>query len=261
MKFLKILITLTFIYTILGIPLLHAGSSIDPAIRRITLAQGERMYGSVVYKNGENKDIQVSLTPYTYNPKTDEITEDKKNIFLKVDTDTIKVKANSSYNIKYEIFPLSNLPNGSYFNILAITPVTDAENVKINLSISQLVILDIVDPNEIWDRGDFTAVAELKLSGAAFYPIKSFEAEKSKMVEDAKKEIVSLAILATKKLLEKVQQTATGTQSVNTPAESTLPLGFIACRSKPNSGLLNRLLGSWSAPRSVSRIWPSRNGR
>ena len=148
MKFLKILITLTFIYTILGIPLLHAGSSIDPAIRRITLAQGERMYGSVVYKNGENKDIQVSLTPYTYNPKTDEITEDKKNIFLKVDTDTIKVKANSSYNIKYEILPLSNLPNGSYFNILAITPVTDAENVKINLSISQLIILDIVDPND-----------------------------------------------------------------------------------------------------------------
>ncbi len=148
MKFLKILITAAFIYTLLGIPLLYASSSIDPAIRRITLAQGERMFGSVVFKNGENKDIQVLLTPYTYNPKTDEITEDKRNIFLKVDTDSIKVKANSSYNIKYEILPLSNLPNGSYFNILAITPVTDSKNVKINLSISQLIILDIVDPND-----------------------------------------------------------------------------------------------------------------
>ncbi|MDY0097282.1 MAG: hypothetical protein RBS01_02965 [Candidatus Dojkabacteria bacterium] len=148
MKFLKILFTLTFIYTLLGIPLLHASSSIDPAIRRITLAQGERKYGSVVFKNGENKDIQVLLTPYTYNPKTDEITEDKKNIFIKVDTDSIKVKANSSYNIKYEILPLSNLPDGTYFNILAITPVTDSNNVKINLSVSQLVILNVVDPKD-----------------------------------------------------------------------------------------------------------------
>jgi len=35
--------------------------------------------------------------------------------------------------------------------------------------------IDIVDPNEVWDRGDFTAVGEIKLSGAPYYPIRTFE--------------------------------------------------------------------------------------
>ncbi|KKP54256.1 MAG: hypothetical protein UR47_C0023G0006 [candidate division WS6 bacterium GW2011_GWB1_33_6] len=147
MKFLKILVTLTLIYTVSGITLLYA-SSIDPAIERVTLSQGGRQYGNVIFTNTEDKDIEVLLTPYTYNPKTDEITEDKRNIFLKVDTDSIRVKAKASFNIKYEIYPLTNLANGTYYNILAMTPIIDTKNVEINQSISQLVILDIVDPND-----------------------------------------------------------------------------------------------------------------
>ena len=147
MKLLKILVTLTLIYTASGIALLHA-SSIDPAIERVTLSQGERLYGNVIFTNTENKDIEVLLTPYTYNPKTDEITENKRHIFLKVDTDSIRVKAKASFNIKYEIYPLENLANGTYYNILAMTPIVDTQNVEINQSISQLIILDIVDPND-----------------------------------------------------------------------------------------------------------------
>ena len=35
--------------------------------------------------------------------------------------------------------------------------------------------IDLVHPHEIWDRGHFTKVTELKLKGAAYYPIKTFE--------------------------------------------------------------------------------------
>ncbi len=40
--------------------------------------------------------------------------------------------------------------------------------------------IDIVNPSEIWDRGEYTAVAELKLGGPPYFPIKTYEEEKSK---------------------------------------------------------------------------------
>ena len=147
MKFLKTVITLTLIYTLLGTTLSYA-SSIDPAINRVTLSQGERTYGSVTYTNSEDSDIEVSLTPFVYNPLTDDISEEKEKIFLKTDTDSITVKGKSSFEVKYEIYPLSNQELGTYYNILALTPASQSENVKINMSISQLVILDIVDPKD-----------------------------------------------------------------------------------------------------------------
>ena len=38
--------------------------------------------------------------------------------------------------------------------------------------------IDIINPNEIWDRGEFTAIAELRLKGPSFYPIKVYEKDK-----------------------------------------------------------------------------------
>ncbi len=35
--------------------------------------------------------------------------------------------------------------------------------------------IDIINPNEIWDRGKYTVVAELKLKGPSFYPIKVYD--------------------------------------------------------------------------------------
>ncbi len=149
MKFIRIVITVILIYTVYGIPLLLA-SSIDPGIERISLAPGQTKQRSVLYSNTENTDVKISITPYAYNPKTDAISEDKKNIFIKADTDTITVKAKSSFSIKYEIYPLTNIAEGTYFNIIALTPVTDDQNVKINTSIAQLIILDIVSTeNEV----------------------------------------------------------------------------------------------------------------
>jgi len=35
--------------------------------------------------------------------------------------------------------------------------------------------IDIINPNEIWDRGAYTSVSELKLAGPPYYPIKVYE--------------------------------------------------------------------------------------
>jgi len=34
--------------------------------------------------------------------------------------------------------------------------------------------IDIIDPNEVWDRGQYTSVVELKLAGPPYYPIKTY---------------------------------------------------------------------------------------
>lgn len=143
-KIFKVALSLFIIYTLCGISLVSA-NSIDPAIRRITLAKGQRKYASVVYQNSEDFDVELTITPYGYNPRTDEISEVENDIFLKADTDTISVPANSSFNIKYEIYPIANIREGTYFNILTITPIADNQNVSIINSIAQLIILDVVN--------------------------------------------------------------------------------------------------------------------
>ncbi len=80
------------------------------------------------------------------------------------------------YRVSLEIV---SKPTGIGFYAVVPDDIVSLVEKQINGAYPEAEI-DIVDPNEIWDRGDFTAVAELKLSGAAFYPIKSFEAEKSK---------------------------------------------------------------------------------
>lgn len=145
MKFVRILLITIMIYTIAGLSFIYA-DSITPGIIRVTLSQGERKYESVSFSNEQNHNIEVSIKPYEYDPQTDKIIEDSKNIFIKVDTDTIKIKGNSSSEIKYEIYPLTNIEEGTYFNILVITPVSKNQEVQVTPSISQLIILDIVSP-------------------------------------------------------------------------------------------------------------------
>lgn len=147
MRLIKITLVTLLLYTICGISICFA-SAIEPGIKRISLSQGERKYESVTFQNTEDTEVDVLITPYKYNPQTDEISEDKKQIFIKADTDSIKVKAKSSYEIKYEIYPISNLEEGTYFNILALTPLTKGQNISINTSIAQLIILDIVSPQD-----------------------------------------------------------------------------------------------------------------
>ncbi len=143
MRIIKTFTLAILLYTLCGISFVQA-SSVEPGVLRIPLSQGERKYETVKFTNSEDFDIEVSIKPYAYNPKTDELSEEKKNIFIKSDTDTIKVKANGYYDIKYEIIPIQNYPEGTYFNILSITPKLKDQAFSINGSIAQLIILDLV---------------------------------------------------------------------------------------------------------------------
>lgn len=75
------------------------------------------------------------------------------------------------YRISFEIVAKS-----SRIGFYVVVPDELALSVekKINGAYPEAEI-DIIDPNEIWDRGDFTEVAELKLSGVPYYPIRTFE--------------------------------------------------------------------------------------
>lgn len=144
MKLIKILCTSILLYTLLGISNAYA-NSITPAINEISLPQGQRTLSKVLFENRESKDLEILLSVYQYDPKTDKILEENTNIFLKVDTDTFVVPAGTKKEIPYEIVPLQNLEKGTYFNILVLSEVTGESNVYINKGISQLVILHVVD--------------------------------------------------------------------------------------------------------------------
>jgi hypothetical protein len=144
MKSIKILCTSILLYTLLGISSIYA-NSITPAINEVQLPQGQRTLSYVTFENKEDRDIEILLKVYEYNPKTDQIIQDSKSIFLKADTDTFTIQAGTKRNIPYEIYPVENIEKGTYFNILVLTEVVNPEDVYINKGISQLVILHVVD--------------------------------------------------------------------------------------------------------------------
>ncbi len=75
------------------------------------------------------------------------------------------------YRISFEIVAKTS---GIGFYVVVPDELALAVEKKINGAYPEAEI-DIIDPNEVWDRGDFTAVAEIKLSGAPYYPIRTFE--------------------------------------------------------------------------------------
>lgn len=144
---LNIVITIVLIATFLSVSKVNA-NSINPGKQEITLSIGERTTSSVTYTNDSDQTQEIKLSTYEYNPKTDSIFEDREKIFLKVDTDTFTVQPNESKKIPYEIYPLGNTTKGTYFNIVVLTPTTAQSNITLSESISQLVVLHLVEPEE-----------------------------------------------------------------------------------------------------------------
>lgn len=147
MKLLRILFTLTVIYTLCSISNTYA-STLTPAINEIKLAQGQRVLSSVIFGNDEDRDVEILITVYGYNPQTEEIIENSKDLFIKADTDTFTVKAKSEREIPYEIFPVNNQEKGTYFNLVVLSPIQGDKDISISKGISQLVVLHIIDPQE-----------------------------------------------------------------------------------------------------------------
>lgn len=120
--------------------------SISPITQDVRIATGQRAFASVTFTNDDNKEIEVELGAYAYNSKTEDIVDDKRQIFLKLDTDTITVKPKQSAEIRYEIYPIENLETGTYTNIVTLTPVNQSEDISLTNSIAQLVVLHLTTP-------------------------------------------------------------------------------------------------------------------
>lgn len=75
------------------------------------------------------------------------------------------------YRISFEIVSKSN---GIGFYVVVPDQIAALVEKQINAAYPSAEI-DIVNPQEIWDRGEYTNVAELKLKGPTYYPLKGYE--------------------------------------------------------------------------------------
>jgi hypothetical protein len=75
------------------------------------------------------------------------------------------------YRISFEIVSKST---GIGFYVVVPDDIATLVEKQVNAAYPSAEI-DIVDPQEIWDRGEFTQVAELKLKGPNYYPIMGYE--------------------------------------------------------------------------------------
>lgn len=79
------------------------------------------------------------------------------------------------YRISFEIVSKAE---GIAFYVVTPDEISSLVEKQINAAYPSAEI-DVVKPHEIWDRGKYTRVAELKLRGPAYYPIKQYEALKN----------------------------------------------------------------------------------
>lgn len=75
------------------------------------------------------------------------------------------------YRISFEIVSKTD---GIGFYVVVPDDIATLVEKQINAAYPSAEI-DIVDPQEIWDRGKYTSVAELKLKAPSYYPIKVYE--------------------------------------------------------------------------------------
>jgi hypothetical protein len=94
------------------------------------------------------------------------------------------------YRVSFEIVSKSN---GIGFYVVVPDDIAMLVEKQINAAYPTAEI-DIVNPQEIWDRGAYTKVVELKLRGANYYPIKNYE--------DIKNDTISAITSAMSKLSE-----------------------------------------------------------
>jgi len=79
------------------------------------------------------------------------------------------------YRISFEIVSKAE---GIAFYVVTPDEIASLVEKQINAAYPAAQV-DIVKPHEVWDRGKFTRITELKLKGPAFYPIKQYEDLKS----------------------------------------------------------------------------------
>ncbi len=83
----------------------------------------------------------------------------------------LKKMFSGEYRISFEIVSKTE---GIGFYVVVPDDITGYVEKQIN-GVYPEAEIDIVNPNEIWDRGNYTRVAALKLKGAIYSPIKTYE--------------------------------------------------------------------------------------
>ena len=71
-------------------------------------------------------------------------------------------------------FEIVSKTEGIYFYVIVPDELASLAEKQINGSYPDAEI-DVVHPSEVWDRGAYTSVMELKLAGPPYYPIKTYE--------------------------------------------------------------------------------------
>ncbi len=153
------LLWILFYLALLGVVLYIIGNVILKKIR--TKKEGEHKY--------ELTFLQVKL------PETNETeiaaAEQMFAGFSGLMKDPLAAIFSGQHRISFEI--VSKM-DGIYFYVVVPDELVNLVEKQINGAYPEAEI-DLVDPEEVWDRGAFTSVMELTLAGPQFYPIKVYE--------------------------------------------------------------------------------------
>jgi hypothetical protein len=130
---------------------------------------------SFLKKKGESKELYNLTFLQIKLPKDNEIEiEAAEHMFSNLmgfKKSFWKSLMSSDYRISFEIVSKSD---GIGFYVVVPDDIVSIVEKQINAAYP-VAEIDIVNPHEIWDRGDVTRVAELSLRGPAYYPIKTYE--------------------------------------------------------------------------------------
>lgn len=152
----KTIFTIGFLSILFLFPLNHINAnSLSPAITQTILSSGEIFDSKILFTNTTNKEVYILPTVVGYNPKTNSILIKDTYLFVKTDIDTFKVEPGATISLNYKIVVPSNLPLGTYFNLIILKQTNDVgflnpqNSVGAIENLSHLVVLHVVQQGDV----------------------------------------------------------------------------------------------------------------
>ena len=151
-KILLITTAITILVSLIFFPKDSYAETISPSFTEDTLVIGESSQHNFQFINDNNYDIFVTPKLYKYYPQSEYVLDlEAYEEIVEIDNDYIKIPANESSQINFQIKAPEALELGTYYNLIVLEQVgTKKEDSTIGASkaISHLVKLNIVDnPN------------------------------------------------------------------------------------------------------------------
>lgn len=150
-------------------------NTLYPYKNELLLTNKERSIESVFLRNENNKEIYITPLVYSFNPQTLQITDNQNYVFVRTDKDTFKVRADETFELKYEVVPTESFPNGTYFNLIILQAqhedsiLNQTNPVSLSDSLSQLVVLHVSDGDVYGITNEFANISlEIVENGIPF---------------------------------------------------------------------------------------------